>query len=687
MREVRGDPDHPVNKGKLCAKGALLGQVFDTGDRLLTPMVRDRKGAHTRVTGWDEAIDRVADAIRRNVAEHGPDSVMLYGSGQLPTEDYYLFGKLAKGFIGTNNQDTNSRLCMASAVAAYNLAFGADAPPASYEDIESADTFLILGANVEACHPILFDRIKARKRADRDGVKVIVVDPRRTRTAEIADIHLPVLPGTDVALLLSLLFEVRLAGGIDERFIEEHTSGWAEIERALKGWSAERASSVTGLDAQDIVDAARIIATNGPMLSLWTMGANQSTSGVDKNLALINLSLATGNIGKPGAGPFSLTGQPNAMGGRECGGLATTLPGHRLVADAGHRTEVEGAWGLAPGSISDRPGLTAIEMVEALERDEVRVVWIAATNPVASLPNAPRVRAALQRAELVVVQDAYYPTETGRIADVLLPAAQWSERPGTMTNSERRICLLEQIGEAPGTALPDWQIICRVAEALGHGDDFDYADTEAIFDEYRELTRGRDLDITGVSYDVLRQSAGGVQWPHPEGAVLGAAAEEPSSPRLFGDGRFPTPDGRARFHAPGYRKPAEILSDEYPLALLTGRVKDQWHTMTRTGKVPKLMRSEHEPFLEMHPDDAGHLGVADRQLVLVTSRRGSLQLRARVTDAIRSGAVFAPFHWGELWNRHAVTNAATSEATDARSKQPELKFAAVRVEPVAAVAA
>ena len=686
VREVRGDPDHPVNKGKLCAKGALLGQVFDTGDRLLTPMVRDRKGAHTRVTGWDEAIDRVAEAVRRNVAEHGPDSIMLYGSGQLPTEDYYLFGKLAKGFIGTNNQDTNSRLCMASAVAAYNLAFGADAPPASYEDIESADTFLILGANIEACHPILFDRIKARKRADRDGVRVIVVDPRRTRTAEIADIHLPVLPGTDVALLLSLLFEVRLGGGLDEGFIEDHTSGWAEIERALEGWSAERASSVTGLDAQDIVDAARIIATNGPMLSLWTMGANQSTSGVDKNLALINLSLATGNIGKPGAGPFSLTGQPNAMGGRECGGLATTLPGHRLVADAGHRAEVERAWGLEPGSISDRPGLTAIEMVEALERDEVKVVWIAATNPVASLPNAPRVRAALQRAELVVVQDAYYPTETGRIADVLLPAAQWSERPGTMTNSERRICLLEQIGEAPGTALPDWQIICRVAEALGHGDDFDYADTEAIFDEYRELTRGRDLDITGVSYEVLREAAGGVQWPHPEGAVLGTGAEE-ASPRLFESGRFPTPDGRARFHAPGYRKPAEILSDEYPLALLTGRVKDQWHTMTRTGKVPKLMRSEHEPFLEMHPDDAGHLGVADRQLVLVTSRRGSLQVRARVTDAIRSGAVFAPFHWGELWNRHAVTNAATSEATDARSKQPELKFAAVRVEPVAAVAA
>ena len=501
VREVRGDPDHPVNRGKLCDKGALLAPIFDTGDRLLTPMLRDRKGAHTRVTGWDEAIERVAGAIRRNVEAHGPDSIMLYGSGQLLTEDYYLFGKLAKGFIGTNNQDTNSRLCMASAVAAYSLAFGADSPPASYADIEEANTFLILGANIEACHPILFDRIKARKRADRDGVKVIVVDPRRTRTAEIADIHLPVLPGSDVALLLSLLFEVRLAGGLDARFIEERTSGWSAVEEAIEGWSAERASRATGVDAQEILDAARIIAGNGPLLSLWTMGANQSTSGVDKNLALINLSLATGNIGKPGAGPFSLTGQPNAMGGRECGGLATALPGHRLVANAEHRAEVERAWDLAPGSISERPGLTAIEMIVALERDELKVVWVAASNPVASLPNTERVRA-FRRAELVVVQDAYYPTETGRLADVLLPAAQWSERPGTMTNSERRICLLEQIGEPPGLALPDWRIICRIAEALGYGDDFGYEDTEAIFEEYRALTRGRDLDITGVSYEL-----------------------------------------------------------------------------------------------------------------------------------------------------------------------------------------
>ena len=370
------------------------------------------------------------------------------------------------------------------------------------------------------------------------------------------------------------------------------------------------------------------------------------------------------------------------MGGRECGGLATALPGHRLVANAGHRAELERAWGLDPGSISERPGLTAIEMIEALERDELKVVWVAASNPAASLPNTERVRA-FRRAELVVVQDAYYPTETGRLADVLLPAAQWSERPGTMTNSERRICLLEQIGEPPGLALPDWRIICRVAEALGHGDDFGYEDTASIFEEYRALTRGRDLDITGVSYESLRRSSAGVQWPYPEVAhgEAGESVETPS-PRLFEQGRFPTPDGRARFHAPAFRPPADALSEEYPLALLTGRVKDQWHTMTRTGKVAKLMRSEREPFLEMHPEDARGLGVSDEQVVRVSSRRGSLQLKTRLTDRIRRGAVFAPFHWGELQARHSVANSSTSEALDPRSKQPELKFAAVRVEPL-----
>lgn len=678
---VRGDEDHPVNRGKLCAKGALLPDIFVEEARLLHPQVRDQKQGEFRRTSWDDAIERAAGAIRRAVDQHGPDSVMMYGSGQLVTEDYYLFGKLAKGYIGTNNQDTNSRLCMASAVTAYNMTFGADAPPASYADIEEANTFLIVGANMEACHPILFERIRARKRASKDRVKVIVVDPRATRTTEIADLHLALRPGTDVALLQSLLFEVRLAGGLDEAYLAEHTTGWEEVAESLQGWSAERAVEVTGLDAGDILDAARTIANNGPMLTFRTMGANQSSSGVDKNLALINLSLATGNIGKPGAGPMSLTGQPNAMGGREQGGLATTLPGHRLVANPEHRAEVERAWGIPPGSISDRPGVTAIEMIERLERGGIKVVWVAATNPVASLPNSERVRAAFARAETVIVQDAYYPTETGQLADVLLPAAQWSERGGTMTNSERRICLLEQVSRPPGEALPDWQIICRMAQALGYGDAFQYDGLEEIFYEYRDLSRGRDMDITGISHPLLAQHRAGIQWPYPSTARSGPPQD---GRRLFEDGRFHTDDGRARMHVPQWTPPADSVTDEYPYALITGRVKDQWHTMTRTGRSAKLLKSEKQPFLEINPSDAIGLGIGDRDRVRIVSRRGAFESTARVSESIRAGSVFAPFHWGSLWSDDGSSNSSASEAVDPRSKQPELKFAAVRVEPVGA---
>lgn len=668
---VTGDPDHPVNRGQLCAKGALLTQVLGTDDRLLHPQTRTNRRQPFEHTTWDHAVDRVATSIERAIRDHGPDSIMLYGSGQLLTEDYYLFGKLAKGYLGTNNQDTNSRLCMSSAVVAYQQALGVDAPPCSYEDIEAARTFLIVGANMEACHPILFNRIRARKRAD-PNVRVIVVDPRRTRTADIADLHLPVQPGADVPLLMSLLYEIGRLDGLSDAFIRDSTSGWDALEAALPAYQAERAADLTGVSAQQILDAAHLIASGGPLLTLWTMGANQSSSGVQKNLALINLSLATGNIGTPGAGPFSLTGQPNAMGGREAGGLAGALPGHRVVANAEHRAEVERAWGIPPGSISPRPGLTAIEMVEALEDDRVKVLWIAGSNPLASLPDTLRAQRAFRRADLVVVQDAYHPTETTRAADVLLPAAQWSERTGTMTNSERRINLLRQIGPPPGEALADWEIIARIAQRLGFTDAFTYEGPEQIFEEYRELTRGRDLDITGVTYELLAARPGGVCWPFPEGAT-------DEQPRLYADGQFPTDDGRARFHVPAYVPPADDRDAEYPLALVTGRVKDQWHTMTRTGSVPKLLRSEPNPFLEIHPTDAARHDVRDGDLVRVTSRRGSAELRARITGSIRAGTVFAPFHWGALRGHNTAPNRATNTAIDPHSKQPELKFTAVQV--------
>ena len=392
VAEVRGDPEHPVNRGKLCAKGALLAPVVRTDDRLLYPLLREARSGRFMRVSWPAAAGRLAAAIRKAQAEGGPHAVMLYGSGQLLTEDYYLFGKIAKGFLGTNNQDTNSRLCMASAVAAYQLALGSDSPPCSYADIEAANTFLIVGANPEACHPILFNRIKARRRADKN-VRVIVVDPRRTRSAAIADIHLRPRPGSDAALLNSLLYETLLMGGVDHQFIAAHTSGWEDLARVLGDYQAERAYEQTGVPAQDTLDAARIYARNGPALSLWAMGLNQSTRGVDQNLAIINLALATGNIGKPGAGPFSLTGQPNAMGGREAGGLAAALPGHRQVANPDHRAEMEAAWGIAPGSISAAPGLTAIEMVEALEAGAVKLLWGGGHQP-ARLAAQHRARAA-----------------------------------------------------------------------------------------------------------------------------------------------------------------------------------------------------------------------------------------------------------------------------------------------------
>jgi ferredoxin-nitrate reductase len=409
-------------------------------------------------------------------------------------------------------------------------------------------------------------------------------------------------------------------------------------------------------------------------LSLWTMGANQSVAGVDKNLALINLALATGNIGRPGAGPFSLTGQPNAMGGREAGGLAHTLPGHRLAANPEHRREMESFWGVEPGSISDKPGLTAVDMFDAVGAGAVKAIWIIATNPAASMPNATRVRDALHNAELVIAQDAYHPTETSELAHVLLPAAQWSEREGTMTNAERRVAYLEHAGPPPGEALSDWQVLCLFAEKMGFGRHFAYDRAEAIFEEFKQTTRGRDLDMTGITYARLQQQ-NGLQWPLPEGESNGKT-------RLYDDGVFPTESGRARFHVTSFVPPAEAPSREYPFVLTTGRIKDQWHTRTRTGRVKKLVSANPEPFVEINGQDARQLGIRNGQLVELRSARGSARFKAKVTQDIRAGALFAPFHWGTLWTDHGAANAVTTDAYDPRSKEPELKHCAVDLIPV-----
>ena len=668
--KVRGDPNHPANFGLLCGKGATLPQMVRTPDRLAYPMMRATRDADFQPTSWDEALERIATHWRRVIQEHGPDAVAFYISGQLLTEDYYVVNKLAKGYLGTNNVDSNSRLCMASAVSGYVTSLGADAPPGCYADIELADGFLLIGTNTAACHPVTFERIRRRKLAAPTRVKVIVVDPRKTRTADIADLYLPIQPGTDVALLQAMLHVLVREGLINPPFIQQHTTGWPELCAVIDRYPPERAAAICGVEASAIREAALMFGRAKAAMSFWSMGLNQSTHGTAKNNGVINLHLATGQIGRPGAGPFSLTGQPNAMGGRETGGLAHLLPGHRVVVKAQDRRAVEGLWALPAGRISPTPGLTAVELFKALAEGRVKSVWMLCTNPMVSMPNLTMARQALAKAELVVVNDIYHPTETTQVADVILPAAQWSERDGTLTNSERCISYVEQAIDPPGEALPDWRIICRFAHAMGHGRAFAFGSAEEVYEEYKRFTHGQDLDIGGVTYERLKR--GSLQWPCP-------TAQHRSTMRRYTTGVFAHPDGKARFLPHAYEAPAEPPDEQFPLILTTGRVRDQWHTMTRTGKIPILMKKEPEPFVELHPDDAARYGIVHGERVRVGSRRGAASATCRVTTSIKPGTCFMPFHWGSLWGE-AVVNRATIEAFDPLSKQPELKFCAVRLE-------
>lgn len=679
--KVRGDPNHPANFGLLCGKGATLPQMVHTPDRLAYPMMRlpapagGKQAGTTRTSelqrvSWEEALQRVAAQWHRIIRDHGPDAVAFYISGQLLTEDYYVVNKFAKGFLGTNNVDSNSRLCMASAVSGYVTSLGADAPPGCYADIELADGFLLIGTNTAACHPVTFERIRRRKRQAPDRVQVIVVDPRKTRTADIADLYLPIRPGTDVALLNAMLHVLVREDLIDARFIQRHTTGWEQVQAVLDRSPPERAAEICGVSVDGIRQAARLFGRAKAAMSFWAMGLNQSTHGTAKNNSVINLHLATGQIGRPGAGPFSLTGQPNAMGGRETGGLAHLLPGHRVVVKEQDRHEAETLWGLPAGRIAPQPGLSAVELFKALAGGRVKSVWIIATNPLVSLPHLRIAEEALVKAECVIVNDLYHPTETTQVADVILPAAQWSERDGTVTNSERAISYLEQAVDPPSEALADWEILCRFARAFGVGEAFAFRCAEEIYEEYKRFTRGRDVDIGGVTYERLKR--GPLQWPCP-------TPLHRSGMRRYTDGVFAHPDGKARFLVHAYEEPAEQTEECFPLILTTGRVRDQWHTMTRTGKIPVLLRSEPEPFVECHPADAVRLGIADGELVTVRSRRGAARATCRLTRAIKPGTCFMPFHWGGL-RGEAVVNQATSDAVDPVSKQPELKFCAVRLE-------
>jgi assimilatory nitrate reductase catalytic subunit len=688
---VRGDPDHPANFGRLCTKGSTLHLTATAAvtrqTRLLHPMLRDdRAGAPFRIS-WDRALATATDRFAQTITEHGPDAVGFYISGQLLTEDYYVFNKLAKGLIGTNNVDTNSRLCMSSAVAGYKMTLGADAPPNCYDDLNHADCIFIVGSNTAWAHPILFRRIEDAKRA-RPDMKIIFCDPRRTDTAGIADLYLPLQPGTDVMLFHGLLHIMLWEGWVKPDYIAAHTNGFEALKARVRECTPELVAQTCGLKREDLFTAAKWFATSPATLSLYCQGLNQSSSGTAKNAALINLHLATAQIGKPGAGPFSLTGQPNAMGGREVGGLANLLSAHRELANPAHRAEVAALWGVP--SVPEKPGKTAVEMFQAAADGEIKALWIACTNPAQSMPDQATVRRALERAEFVVVQEAFLTTATCDYADLLLPATTWGEKTGTVTNSERRISRVRPAVAAPGGTRHDWAIAVEFAQRLearlrpGQPTLFPYttadagSGVEAIWNEHRESTRGRDLDITGLSYAMLE--LGPQQWPLPTGAAQGKT-------RLYEDGVFPTADGKARFADVAYQPLAEPRESRYPFSLTTGRLRDHWHGMSRTGTLGRLFGHVPEPAVQMHPQDMERRQLAEGTLVHVTSKRGSIVLPVQASHEVGLSQAFIAMHWGGEYlsgcsstgTRLAGINAITTSACCPTSKQPELKHAAVKI--------
>ena len=692
---VKGDPGHPANFGRLCTKGTTLALTASANitrqTRLVQPLRREHRHEAPRPISWDTALGFAAESFAQIIREHGNDAVGFYISGQLLTEDYYVFNKLAKGLIGTNNIDTNSRLCMSSAVAGYKQTLGADAPPACYDDLSHAQCIFIAGSNTAYAHPILFRRIEDARAAD-PQLKIITVDPRRTDTAEFSDLHLQIQPGTDVSLFNGMLHLMLWEGWLDNAYISAHTSGFDALKTTVRDYTPDLVAETCGIKKEDLFTAAKLFATSQATLSLYCQGLNQSSSGTAKNAALINLHLATRQIGKPGAGPFSLTGQPNAMGGREVGGLANLMSGHRDMGNAVHRAEVAALWGLdlVGRDVPSKPGKSAVEMFQAAADGEIKALWIACTNPAQSMPDQATVRRALERAELVVVQEAFATAATCDYADLLLPATTWGEKIGTVTNSERRISRVRAAVPAPGQARHDWAIAVEFAQRLegilhaGKPSLFPYplanpeSGVETIWNEHRESTRGRDLDITGMSYAML--GAAPQQWPLKTGETTGKA-------RLYEDGVFPTPDGKARFINTAYQPVAEPRAARYPFSLTTGRLRDQWHGMSRTGTLGRLFGHVAEPSIQMNANDMARRLLKNGDLVHVTSKRGSIVVALQSSPEVAVSQAFIAMHWGSeylsgsssIGEPLAGVNALTTSSYCPDSKQPELKHTAVKI--------
>ncbi|MBV1705165.1 MAG: nitrate reductase, partial [Hyphomicrobiales bacterium] len=660
---IAGEPDHPANFGALCSKGSALAETLSMDGRLLHPMVDGRRA------GWDEALDRVALAFAGTAAAHGPDSVALYVSGQILIEDYYVANKLMKGFLGTANIDTNSRLCMASSVAGHRRAFGADTVPGVYADLEEADLVVLVGSNLAWCHPVLHRRLVAAR--EKLGTRIVVVDPRRTATAEDSDLHLALAPGSDVALFAGLLAHLARAGAVDPDWVGAHANGFDEALRVAAAYDPARVAALTGLAARDIEAFYAAFAATERVVTVYSQGVNQSTSGTDKVNAIVNCHLATARIGRPGMGPFSVTGQPNAMGGREVGGLANMLAAHLDIDDEGHRELARGFW-RAP-TIAAKPGLKAVDLFHAVREGRVRALWIMGTNPAVSMPDAEGVREALRACPFVCVSDVEAATDTGEFAHVLLPSLAWGEKDGTVTNSERRISRQRAFLAPPGEARADWAQLAEVGRLMGFGDAFAYPDAAAVFREYAAMTalkteRERDLDLSGVAdlSDAAYAALAPFQWPRRRGEPAGET-------RFFADGRFFHPDGKARFVPTAHRPPAAATDAARPLMLNTGRVRDQWHTMTRTGKAARLMTQAGEPFLEIHPDDAAARGLSAADLAEVESAHGRAILRVSPTRRVARGEAFAPMHWTDRFAPTGRVGALIAPATDPVSGQPELK--------------
>ncbi|MBE9054835.1 molybdopterin oxidoreductase family protein [Sphaerospermopsis sp. LEGE 08334] len=669
---VRGDKNHPSSQGMVCVKGATITEAIHK-NRLHYPMFRKSLNQDFQRITWDESLNIITQNIQKTLVNHGAESICMYGSGQFQTEDYYIAQKLLKGCLGTNNFDANSRLCMSSAVSGYIQSFGSDGPPCCYDDLELTDCAFLIGTNTAECHPIVFNRLAKYHKKNRH-VKMVVVDPRRTPTAEAADLHLAIRPGTDIDLLNGIAYLLMKWNYIDTAFIDDCTSNFPAYAEVIRHYAPDIVARQCGISSEDLETAAKYWGKAKSVLSLWSMGVNQSSEGTAKVRTIINLHLMTGQIGKPGAGPFSLTGQPNAMGGREAGGLSHLLPGYRLVKNAEHRQEVEDFWGLERGKISPVPGLTAWDMITGLESGNVQLLWIAATNPAVSMPDLERTKKALLNSPFTIYQDAYYPTETASYAHLLLPAAQWGEKTGIMTNSERRVSLCSAFQAPPKEAKPDWEIFAEVGRRLGFNDKFNFQNSAEVYQEFVQLTYNRPCDMSGLSHEFLLIN-GPTHWPYSQGS-------NSETKRLYTNLQFNTPDGRANFGAYYSKGLAEPPDPHYPFVLTSGRLYGHWHTQTRTGRIDKIKQMHPEPFLEIHPRDAEKLGMIDGQVVEVRSRRGSAKFPAKITKAISPGTVFVPMHWGKLWADEAEANSLTHSESCPDSLQPELKACAVQLVPI-----